>query len=132
MLKATHDLELKYHNFGAFVRGTYFYDPAIRDKDGLPSVARDKLGTGGEILDAYVRGTFSLGGRNLNLRLGKQVVSWGESTFIQNGLNVLNPVNVSRLRAPGSELKEGLIPTTMAYASQELTDNLSVEVALMT
>ena len=131
-LKATHDLELKYHNFGAFVRGSYFYDPAIRHKDSLNRDARDVLGSDAEILDAYVRGTFKIGDRNLNLRLGKQVVSWGESTFIQNGINVLNPVNVSRLRAPGSELKEGFIPTMMAYASQELTDNLSVEVALLT
>lgn len=131
-LKATHDLELKYHNFGAFVRGSYFYDPTIRGKDSLNREARDILGSDAEILDAYVRGNFKIGDRNLNLRLGKQVVSWGESTFIQNGINVLNPVNVSRLRAPGSELKEGFIPTMMAYASQELTDNLSVEVALMT
>lgn len=132
VLKATHDLELKYHNFGAFVRGSYFYDPTIRAKDSLTRDARDILGSDAEILDAYVRGNFKVGDRNLNLRLGKQVVSWGESTFIQNGINVLNPVNVSRLRAPGSELKEGFIPTTMAYASQELTDNLSVEVALLT
>ena len=130
-LKATHDLELKYHNFGAFVRGSYFYDPTIRSKGSLTRDARDILGSDGEILDAYVRGSFKLGDRNLNVRLGKQVVSWGESTFIQNGINILNPVNVSRLRAPGSELKEGFIPTMMAYASQELTDNLSVEVALL-
>ena len=131
-LKATHDLELKYHNFGAFVRGSYFYDPTIRSKGSLNSEARDLLGEDAEILDAYVRGTFKIGERNLNLRLGRQVVSWGESTFIQNGINILNPVNVSRLRAPGSELKEGFIPTMMAYASQELTDNLSVELALPT
>ena len=131
-LKATHDLELKYHNFGAFVRGSYFYDPTIRHDDDLSRKARDVLGSDAEILDAYIRGTFDVGGRKLNLRLGRQVVSWGESTFIQNGINVLNPVNVSRLRAPGSELKEGFIPTMMAYASQELTDNLSVELALPT
>ncbi|MDP2171176.1 MAG: DUF1302 domain-containing protein [Rhodocyclaceae bacterium] len=132
LFKATHDLELKYHNFGAFVRASYFYDATISDKNSLNSKARDVLGNDAEILDAYVRGNFNLGGRNLNLRLGKQVVSWGESTFIMNGINVLNPVNVSRLRAPGSELKEGFIPTMMAYASQEITDNVSLEVALPT
>ncbi len=130
VFKATHDLELKYKNFGAFMRASYFYDPTIRDKSELTSKARDELGDGAEILDAYVYGTFDIGGRNLNLRLGKQVVSWGESTFILNGINVLNPVNVSRLRAPGSELKEGFIPTMMGYASQEITDNLSVEAGL--
>lgn len=132
LFKATHDLELKYHNLGAFVRASYFYDATISDKDGLNPTAKDRLGNDAEILDAYLRGTFGLGGRNLNLRLGKQVVSWGESTFIMNGINVLNPVNVSRLRAPGSELKEGFIPTMMAYASQEITNNVSVELALPT
>ena len=132
LFKATHDLELKYRNFGAFVRASYFYDATISDKGNLNSTAKDVLGNDAEILDAYLRGSFDIGGRNLNLRLGKQVVSWGESTFIQNGINVLNPVNVSRLRAPGSELKEGFIPTMMAYASQEITDNVSVEVALPT
>lgn len=132
LFKATHDLELKYHNLGAFVRASYFYDATISDKNNLNPRARDILGNDAEILDAYLRGRFDLGGRNLNVRLGKQVVSWGESTFIMNGINVLNPVNVSRLRAPGSELKEGLIPTMMVHASQEITDKLSVELALLT
>jgi hypothetical protein len=130
VFKATHDLEVKYQNFGAFLRASYFYDPTIHSKNSLPSKAVDELGSGAEILDAYVYGAFDLGGRKLNLRLGKQVVSWGESTFIQNGINVLNPVNVSRLRAPGSELKEGFIPTLMVYGSQEITDGMSVELAL--
>jgi len=114
------------------MRGSYFYDPTIQNKSGLNSTAEDILGSGAEVLDAYVRGTFRVANRNLNLRLGKQVVNWGESTFIQNGINVLNPINVSRLRAPGSELKEGLIPTMMAHATQELADNLSVEAVLPT
>ncbi len=128
--KATHDLELKYRNLGAFLRATYFYDPTIRAKDDLNPAARDRLGRDAEILDAFVRGAFDVGGRTLNLRLGKQVVSWGESTFIPNGINVLNPVNVGRLRTPGSELREGLIPTLMAHASQEITDRLAVELVL--
>ena len=132
VFKATHDLELKYQNFGAFLRASYFYDPTIHNKNGLSSKAVDELGDWAKILDAYVYGSFDLGGRKLNLRLGKQVVSWGESTFIQNGINVLNPVYVSRLRAPGSELKEGFIPTLMVYGSQEITDSMSVEVALPT
>jgi hypothetical protein len=130
-LKATHDLELRYRNFGAFVRASYFYDQAAMSKGSLSDSARDEIGRGAEILDAYVKGTFDIGGRNLDLRLGKQVVSWGESTFILNGINVLNPVNVSRLRVPGSELKEGLVPTNMVWASQELTDNLSLEAVWM-
>lgn len=127
LTKVTHDLDLKYGNYGAFARVLYFYDQAIHDKDGLPRKARDRLGDGIELLDAYVRGRFDLAGRNLNLRLGKQVVSWGESTFIPNGINVVNPVDVARLRAPGAELKEAFLPTNMVWASQEVGDDLALE-----
>ncbi len=65
------------------------------------------------------------------MRAGNQVVSWGESTFIQNGINVLNPVNVGKLRVPGSELKEALKPTPMLWALQEITDDLSLEATWM-
>jgi hypothetical protein len=55
------------------------------------------------------------------------VVSWGESTFIQGGLNVINPVDVSKLRLAGSELKEAFNGINMLWGSAELTDSLSLE-----
>ena len=126
-VKVTHDFEVNYRNFGAFVRGSYFYDEAIMGKRALSSRVRREVGRDAEFLDAFVRGRFDVGGRDLNLRVGRQVVSWGESTFILNGINVLNPINVSRLRIPGSELREGLMPTAMVWGSQALTDNVSLE-----
>ncbi len=125
--QVTHDLDLNYRNYGAFVRATYFYDEAVMGKDGLSSAARDQAGRDFEVLDAYVRGDFDVGERWLGARLGRQVVNWGESTFIQNGINVLNPIDVSRLRIPGSELREGLMPLNMLWAGHDLTDRLSVE-----
>ena len=125
--KATHDLEVNYRNYGAFVRATYFYDDAVMSKSGLSSEARDQAGRDFEILDAYVRGDFDVGNRSLGVRLGRQVVNWGESTFIQNGINVLNPIDVSRLRIPGSELREGLMPLNMLWGSYDLTDRFSAE-----
>jgi len=65
--------------------------------------------------------------RNLRVTAGKQVVSLGESTFIPNGLNVLNPIDVQRLRSPGAELKDALLPTQMLTFAYDLNDNLSVE-----
>jgi len=129
--QVTHDLDLNYRNYGAFVRATYFYDDAVMSKDELGSEARDQAGRDFEVLDAYVRGDFDVADRWLGLRLGRQVVNWGESTFIQNGINVLNPIDVSRLRIPGSELREGLMPLNMLWASHDLTDRLSVEGVVM-
>ncbi|MFN7835709.1 MAG: DUF1302 domain-containing protein [Burkholderiaceae bacterium] len=127
LVKATHDLDLSYRNYGFFGRVLYFYDDAVARKDGLPPEAHQRLDSDIRLLDAYARGRWDLGGRALNARLGNQVVSWGESTFIPNGINSINPVDVARLRAPGSEVKEGLLPVPMLWASKALTDNVSLE-----
>ncbi|MEO1292068.1 MAG: DUF1302 domain-containing protein, partial [Pseudomonadota bacterium] len=60
-------------------------------------------------------------------RFGRQVVSWGESVFIQGGINTINPVDVTAFRRPGVQLKEGLLPLGMAYANAGVTDTVSVE-----
>ncbi len=68
------------------------------------------------LLDAYVYGSFDVGDTNLQLRLGNQVVNWGESVFIQ-GINQINPIDVPAARRAGAELKEILLPVWMAYAN---------------
>lgn len=153
VFKGTHDFQISYENFGAFVRGKYWYDAALEDgnkadfDDGArissaPTTRLDKSDgsafsdegasdyakfSGAQILDAFVYGEFELGEMPLDVRLGKQVLSWGESTFIQGGINQTNPFDVSALRRPGAELKEGLIPVNMAFASLGVTENLSAE-----
>jgi len=68
------------------------------------------------LLDAYVYGSFAVGNTDLQLRLGNQVVNWGESVFIQ-GVNQINPIDVPAARRAGAELKEILLPVWMAYAN---------------
>lgn len=126
-LKATHELELKYRNLGAFFRASYFWDAVNHNKSELGDTGLARVGRDFEFLDAYIHGKFVLGDKTLSVRAGNQVVNWGESTFIPNGINIINPVNLSRLRTPGAELREALLPTTMLWASQELSDKLSVE-----
>ncbi len=125
--KMTHELELVRGSLGLFTRFTYFYDPAIKYKSELPSEAHDRLGSKIELLDAYIRDEFDIDGAKLHVRAGNQVVSWGESTFIPNGINIINPVDVARLRTPGSELKEAFLPVPILWASQELGSGLTLE-----
>jgi hypothetical protein len=131
LCKVTDDLELKWNDWGAFVRGYYFYDPkndnTIRPHTPLSSFAKDKVVRGGELLDHYITGNFDLGSMPVTVRLGRQVISWGESTFIPNGINVINPIDVARLRAPGSELREALLPVYAWDTSVKLTDKLSLD-----
>jgi len=76
-------------------------------------------------MDAYVWGEFQLNDRPLDLRLGQQVLSWGESTFIQGGLNVINPIDANALTTPGVEIKEALIPVNLFNLSLGISENLS-------
>ncbi|WP_228345968.1 DUF1302 domain-containing protein [Venatoribacter cucullus] len=126
------DLELSYQNYGAFVRARAWYDTAIMDSKTnfkpIADDARDYAGRNAEILDAFVWGDFTVADRPLNVRLGRQVVNWGESTFIQGGINSVNPVDAMAFRRPGAEVKEGLLPVNMAFASFGLTDSTSLEV----
>ncbi|MDD0975169.1 DUF1302 domain-containing protein [Pseudomonas fontis] len=133
IFKGIHDLELKYGDTGIFVRGKYWYDFELKDesrpfKDISDSNRKEGAkSSGAQILDAFVYHNYSIADLPGSVRLGKQVVSWGESTFIGGGINAVNPIDVSAFRRPGAEIKEGLIPVNMFYLSQSLTDNLSAE-----
>jgi hypothetical protein len=131
LFKASHDLQLDLRDSGLFVRGYYFTDymnmHAGRERTALSPHAEDLVGEGAELLDAYLYFKPTLGGMPTTLRVGQQVLSWGESTFIPNGINSINPIDVAKLRTPGSELKEALLPVNMASATVSLTDNLSLE-----
>ncbi len=68
------------------------------------------------LLDAYLYGSFEIGDSDLQLRLGNQVINWGESVFIQ-GVNQINPIDVPAARRAGAELKEILLPVWAIYGN---------------
>ncbi|QNH75768.1 DUF1302 domain-containing protein [Pseudomonas protegens] len=133
IFKGIHDLELKYGDTGVFVRGKYWYDFKLKDEDlDFKNISDNNRkegakSSGGQILDAFIYHNYSIADEPGSVRFGKQVVSWGESTFIGGGINSINPIDVSAFRRPGAEVKEGLIPVNMFYISQALTENLSAE-----
>ncbi|PIB41441.1 adhesin [Pseudomonas sp. 2588-5] len=133
IFKGIHDLELKYGDTGVFVRGKYWYDFELKDesrpfKDISDSNRKEGAkSSGAQILDAFIYHNYNIADLPGSVRFGKQVVSWGESTFIGGGINSINPIDVSAFRRPGAEIKEGLIPVNMFYLSQSITDNLSAE-----
>ena len=140
IFSGTHELSLSQDNWGVFTRFMYFYDDAAHDtkawKNPLTGktydLCRDKqaeerLCKDFRLLDAFVYFDFDIADMPVSLRIGDQVVSWGESTLITHGINSINPVDITRLRAPGAELKEAFIPVGMVWTSIGLTENLSVD-----
>lgn len=143
LFKGTHELSVTKGDFGLFTRFMYFYDAALMDNDGAytnpvsgnrvdacaDDEGRDLACRDLRLLDAYVFANFALndGANPLSIRVGNQVLSWGESTLIQHGINI-TPIDVGIARLPGADLKEAYIPVGMISASLGLTEQLSAEV----
>ncbi|MBW8183977.1 DUF1302 domain-containing protein [Shewanella nanhaiensis] len=143
VFKGLHELSLKYKNFGMFARGMYFFDQKANNgsygyTDPITGQEYDPCADSKasevqckdiRLLDAFVYGDFDFndGANPLTVRIGNQVVSWGESTLIPHGIGVINPVDLNILNAPGAELKEAFRPQGMIWASLGLTDEMSVE-----
>ncbi|MBS0364546.1 MAG: DUF1302 domain-containing protein [Proteobacteria bacterium] len=129
-LKAVTEIAVNYRDrAGLFVRADGLYDFYVMDNNTrrtpLSHQARNLVGSYTRLLDAYGYLRFNLAAMPAELRLGRQVVNWGESTFIQGGLNQVNHFDVSALRVPGAELREALLPDEMAVFNLQLTPNLS-------
>ncbi len=143
LFKGTHELSITKGDFGMFTRFMYFYDTALMDNKGdytnpvsgnpvdpcADDEARDLACRDLRLLDAYVFANFALndGANPLSVRVGNQVLSWGESTLIQHGINI-TPIDVGIARLPGADLKEAYIPVGMVSASLGITEQLSAEV----
>jgi hypothetical protein len=146
------EVELKKGDMGALVRAKAWYDYTLNKQDvsfgnqangyNGYSLATNSLGAprplsdagfdkllrfdGVYLLDAYVYDTFDVAGKPLQIRVGNQVVNWGEGLFIQ-GVNQINPIDVPSFRKPGAQLKEVFLPVPILFASQSLGDAGSVE-----
>ncbi|MDM0091415.1 MULTISPECIES: DUF1302 domain-containing protein [unclassified Variovorax] len=137
------DVNVSKDGFGVFLRGKAWYDQRLERQgvahgsyaNGYVAGARlddsqfERLSrfSGVALLDAYVFGEFQLPSqRALSVRLGNQVVNWGESLFVP-GINQYNAFDLTAAHRPGAQVKEILLPVPQAFASLQLSDNASVE-----
>jgi hypothetical protein len=152
------DIDISYKNVGFFVRPQIFYDevafgePNWSSKYIPPSPIVGPLGSNnqlaaGEInsvdhwdngyrnasadarfLDVYAYGTFDVDGHSLEMRVGRQVISWGEALMLQGGIAFAqNRMDAQAATAPGVELKEVFLPTGAVYGSLAASENVTLE-----
>ncbi|MDB5987359.1 MAG: hypothetical protein JWR16_2412 [Nevskia sp.] len=144
--RITSSLQMTWKDYGLFTRANYTFDPTAVSNDFFGA---DKFGAGHQypdsvrksrndaiqsevgskltLLDLYVYGNFDISGHSLNVKLGRQVINWGESTLVLNGLNSLVAVNANRAYTPGLELDEVAIPAGQLFMSMNLIKNVSAE-----
>lgn len=122
-IKAWHDQALDNESAGYGNQANGYTSHSGLSDATFPNLQRFE---GVQLLDAYVYNSFDVANRPLQIRLGRQVINWGESLFIQ-GVNQINPIDVSALRKPGTEIKEAFLPVWAAYGNLGLGGGASVE-----
>jgi len=145
-LKFTSDISIGMGDYGLFLRGSGIYNAAMEDADlfnpadygagreqgdsertAKEKAIKDHAGTDFDLLDAYVFGRWEVFDRALLVKVGRQVLNWGESVFVQHGLNALISADVNQLRVPGWEIEEVQSPVGMAVVSFDLWENIGIE-----
>lgn len=101
-------------------------------RDNLAEDARDDLQFKGRLLDLWVSKGFQVGEQQARVRVGNQVISWGESLFLPGGINSTNAMDIMRLSQPGTQLKEVFLPAPMISVASGLGKGLNAEAYVQT
>jgi hypothetical protein len=80
-----------------------------------------------QLLDAYISQDFDLFDRSMRIRVGNQVMSWGEDIFVLGGINSINSIDVRRYHVAGTQVKEILRPAPMISFSSDIVEGVSTE-----
>ncbi|KAB0637039.1 hypothetical protein WT67_32605 [Burkholderia stagnalis] len=130
-ISATSELLLKMPSEGLkfMVRGTGMYDFLAGNtaRTPLSSTASAQVVYNAQLLDLWAQKDFTIGGRNAHVRLGNQVINWGESMFAQSGINTTNSLDTQKLLIPGAQLKQALLPAPMLSVAADLSHGFSTE-----
>ena len=129
-VKLTPELLLQLpQRFKFMMRGTLLYDfmATETERSSLPEATKDQVARDYRLLDLWVSKEFSVGEQTSRVRLGNQVVSWGESVFALGGINQTNSLDLQKLMVPGTQLKEAVIPAPLISFSTGLGKGLNME-----
>ncbi len=102
-------------NYGTVKRGDF------------PDGTLDEHGKRMRLLEAFIDYEVDLANQGGSIRVGRQVIAWGEALLYQ-GVNALqNPLDAGVALSPGVEAKEIFLPTGAIDLKWNFTDNISTE-----
>lgn len=100
--------------------------------DGLTDAARSDLRFKARVLDLWVSKSFDVGDQRARVRVGNQVITWGEGLFIAGGINAVNAMDLLKLSQPGTQLKEAILPAPMLSVATGLGGGVNLETYVQT
>ncbi len=89
--------------------------------------AEDAMEKNISLLDFWVAKEFKLGDNSAKIKLGNQVMNWGEDIFIIGGINAVNAFDLRKIHIPGVQVKEVFIPAPMISFTTGLGNGFSTE-----
>lgn len=114
--------------WSGLLRGTANRDfAADNTRRGLDPDARSFAASNPRLLDAYITKEFDVGQQQARVRVGNQVLSWGENLYIPGGINSINSIYMPSAHQPGTPLKNLFIPAPMVSGSTSLARGLGLE-----
>ena len=139
--KLTSDFNTNLYDFNIFARTLLLFDAQYSSFEEnhpdttlqaatspFPKAGEDELGMQLTFLDYFVSRTFTVGDRDVSVKLGNQVLNWGESSFLAlNSMNIVNPPSQALLRVPGFDIKELFQPVGMLLVGTEVVENVNAE-----
>jgi hypothetical protein len=130
-LRGSAELALRWRSLGAFVRAQGFYDFETELSGGRRTELSEDgfwaVGSGAELQDAYLTANFDVADVPMQLRLGNQVVNWGESGFLRFGIDVVNPVDLVAAGQPTTTVRDLFVRQGMLWGVANLTESVAVE-----
>ncbi len=130
-LKGNHELALAASPTAgprsAASRGCTTRPPTTPSAPRCPTTPRTSRSRTSRCSTSGWRKDFEIGGRPAKVKVGNQVLSWGEDIFIYGGINVINAIDLTRAHKPGVQLKEIFRPAPIASFNIGATNNLSIE-----
>ncbi len=110
------------------LHGVPFGGTPVSVVDGIDDKAQNLAGNRFVLLDLFFHAGWDVGEHPLNVRVGKQVINWGESNIMGGGISqMMNPTDLSKATTPGTDVKETLTPQESVYLNFGFTDNISLE-----
>lgn len=104
-------------------------EPGVRTRTRFPDETREQIGLDLELREANVYYFLdSWDEQPLEIRLGRQVLTWGEAAVnVQGTLNFVNPPDANSLIRPGLELQDIYFPQNMLMVRGPVRGSLSFE-----
>lgn len=114
-----------FYNTGAAVNAANTGDPDNCSE--FHPATRNALGSDAYFLDAFVYVNFPFAGDTASVRIGQQVINWGEALLFPGLSLEMNPTDVTATHVPGFEAKDAFLPSDAINIKLPVTDALSLE-----